>query len=523
MLVPLTAIDTTCEFTQLCMCYVFSLQPGFTQTQTAEAIDRLKEATQRVVAKWPLLQGLPKKQKDKTWVIDVPDESAARPTFFGWTTKTVFVPYHQAAGLSSPAPAFNARASGALPRPKRSLFRPSGVANSFAEHGKKRLPLLHVHVTTCTDALVVGLSMPHGAMDGTGFGLVMRAITAELHQKDWIAPPLFEGANPWQQTLDALVDDDSVSAASDEKGLSGRSSGEGEMPPAVGIWRKFTLWPSARLLSSMCVERVVFKNERGWISLKQATVDALVKRVKAQVKEETAGTEFVSTGDIVFAFVFKAIHSREAASSAGLAVGAVYRTVPLLATQVRSDGSKPRELPLYPHNAIAPYLLIAPLSLSEVAQLPLSTLALHMRRNLLGTKTLPQLRTCWPEIRNGGSLPHRDWPSLFGTNVVRKLCSDGPGTTRASKTRGKFVNYWGASNQMGLGMAGLAIPTTEGGAEDLPLLSFNLDWIEPIEVDRLLMLTDTAIGVTVGGSMRRSRWKALRAKVDELERELATV
>lgn len=192
-----------------------------------------------------------------------------------------------------------------------------------------------------------------------------------------------------------------------------------------------------------------------------------------------------------------------------MCAGAVWRTTALLGAEV----------PLYPHNAIAPYFLISPLPLSTFAALPLSTLALHMRRNLLATKTRPVLRDAWREIRKGAQLPHRDWPQLPGPSVFRRAVSDGPGST--PDTRGKFATYWGTSNQMGLGLAGLRLPRGDGSGLDLDLISFQMDWVEPINVDHLLMLTDNANGVHVAGTMRKSRWKALRRATEELERELA--
>lgn len=143
-----------------------------------------------------------------------------------------------------------------------------------------------------------------------------------------------------------------------------------------------------------------------------------------------------------------------------------------------------------------------------------------MRRNLLAAKTRPVLRDAWREIRKGAQLPHRDWPQLPGPSFLRRAVADGPGGT--SDTKGRFVTYWGTSNQMGLGLAGLRLPAGDPGTgEDLPLLAFQLDWIEPISVDSLLFLTDNANGVQIGGGMRKARWAALRKALAELERESA--
>ncbi|BGP40559.1 hypothetical protein JCM10449v2_004521 [Rhodotorula kratochvilovae] len=520
-------MDATCELTQNIMCHVFSLPSGWTPAQSDALVAQLREATQQVVLKWPLMRGLASKKKG-TWTIDVPDDASTRATHFGFTCKTVPQPYHVASGLPAPLPAFNGLSSGALSRPKRSLFRPSSVPSSLAGHARARYPFLHVHVSVLADAITVGVNLPHGIVDGTGMGIVLRALTAELHGQAWEAPPAFAGVNPWQAAMDRLVDGDEESGGlasaessrssgskSDlsEKGSSSPRAGSADAArraalPATGMWRPFAPWPALRLLSSVFVENAFRKSERGWVLLNHATIDRLVKRVKEEVKAETGGAEFVSTGDILFAWALKAAHSGESSSSAGVSAGAVWRSTALLPVS---------EVGLYPHNAIAPYFLISPLSLPTLASLPLSTLALHMRRNLLSAKTRPVLRSAWREVRKGAQLPHRDWPQLPGPRFPRRaLAADGPGAS--DETRGRFVTYWGTSNQIGLGLAGLSLPAGDAQGTDLPLLAFQMDWVEPINVDHLLMLTDNANGVQIAGTMRRSRWKALKKAVEELER-----
>ncbi|GAA5843509.1 hypothetical protein JCM9279_000772 [Rhodotorula babjevae] len=526
MLVPLTATDATCELTQNVLCLAFSLPPDWTPAQSEALVARLAEATRQVALKWPLMRGLASKNKG-TWTIDVPNDASTRSSHYRFTTTTLPVDYVAASGLTSPSPAFNGRASAPLERPKRALFRPKGVPKSLAGHAKTFYPFLHVHATVLADAITVGVNLPHGIVDGTGMGIVLRGLTAELHGNEWDVPPPFEDVNPWQQALDRLVDEDGAEASGPctpsgdsefkldltEKGLAGSSASSKDAAaraalPATGMWRSFSTWPAARLLSSVFVENVFRRSHRGWILLNHDTVDALVRKVKAEIKLETGGAEFVSSGDILFAWALKAAHSADKSSSA-VCAGAVWRTTALLGAEV----------PLYPHNAIAPYFLISPLPLSTLAALPLSTLALHMRRNLLATKTRPVLRDAWREIRKGAQLPHRDWPQLPGPALFRRAVSDGPGAT--GDTSGKFATYWGTSNQMGLGLAGLRLPRGDGSGLDLDLLSFQMDWVEPINVDHLLMLTDNANGVHVAGTMRKSRWKALRRATEDLERELA--
>lgn len=219
---------------------------------------------------------------------------------------------------------FNGLASAPLERPKRSLFRPMGVPKSLAGHAKTNWPFLHVHATVLVDAITVGVNLPHGIVDGTGMGIVLKGLTAELHGNEWDVPPSFEGVNPWQQALDRLVDEDGAEASGpctpsgdsefkldlSEKGLAGSSASSKDAAaraalPATGMWRSFSTWPAARLLSSVFVENVFRRSHRGWILLNHAAVDALVRKVKAEIKLETGGAEFVSSGDILFAWAFK--------------------------------------------------------------------------------------------------------------------------------------------------------------------------------------------------------------------------
>lgn len=259
-----------------------------------------------------------------TWTINVPDDTSTRPSHYRFTTKTLPLDYVAASGLSSPSPAFNGRASAPLERPKRSLFRPKGVPKSLAGHAKSNCPFLHVHATVLVDAITVGVNLPHGIVDGTGMGIVLKGLTAELHGNEWDVPPSFEGVNPWQQALDRLVDGDGAEASGpctpsgdsefkldlSEKGLAGSSASSKDAAaraalPATGMWRSFSTWPAARLLSSVFVENVFRRSHRGWILLNHATVDALVRKVKAEIKLETGGAEFVSSGDILFAWALK--------------------------------------------------------------------------------------------------------------------------------------------------------------------------------------------------------------------------
>ncbi|GAA6018738.1 hypothetical protein JCM10207_005562 [Rhodosporidiobolus poonsookiae] len=492
-LIPLTGIDSGPAAVSMCMGFVFSL-PEFTSPADRNAlVRRLETSAERVVRKWPLLAGKPVWQ-DERWVIDVPSDldTLNRP-LVQFTTTVLSEPYHIAASVPDASFSLSTSRSGILPQPRPSLFRAPNFPVSLADHATRNLPLLNLHVTQCADALCVGVLLSHGLFDGTGLGLVLRALDAELHGKSdsWTAPPMAE-VNPLATQLAALVDNS-------DPALAGADAERTDPPVFKWSWRMPTLGGTLRFVASMVWEKVWWKSEARWLFLRNETVKYLVESTKREVKQLTDGKEYVSTGDVLAAWAIKAAHSDESTSRSCVSPAALFSARALLSPSLTS----------YPHGAAFPYSLFpTPLPLRTLAQTSTASLALTMRRQLVANATLANLRHI--QVRSGGAalVPVRDWPGAALFLPWRWW-------------RRPHVHRWLASNQTALGMASLALPSPSSAGEetDLPLRAYYLLGEGPVEVDGVLPFQQTAAGVTSSATMRRSRWESLRRRVEELERE----
>ncbi|GAA5912467.1 hypothetical protein JCM6882_005521 [Rhodosporidiobolus microsporus] len=493
MLVHLAPNDAAHADVLMVPAFIFALPPS---EDGAQLVKNLEQAVHRVVQKWRLLGGTPRKLESGTWAIDIPDGDELSG---GFTTEKLSVPYHEAAGLSAPLPLLSSRPSGVLPPFKMSLFRPSSAPSRFADYAAQNAPVLHVHAALCTDALVVGISLSHGVFGGTGIGMVLRALSAELHGTEWTPPPLSAGENPFVEALDRLEADPAVQGVPEAE--------------AITDWESATEDALGRFTSSATYEAVKGENEARWVFVRQETVDKLVKRVKEEVKAETGGKEYVSTGDVLFAWLLKAAHSSDSRTSPDdlVSVAALYHSTSLLSPRAPI-------LANYPLNAAIPYSLLPSTSFSALATTPLSTLGLQLHRQVDKYRSLPALKTAWQQIKTAASsvggilLPTRDW-------------APGESPETATATKGPYTTRWLASNQLSVGLADFSLPSSSSSSastEDLPLLAFYLASEAPGVLDHVLPLQQlpgaAGGGVAMSATMRRGRWAALERAVEELER-----
>lgn len=188
-----------------------------------------------------------------TWAINVPNDlgttSRTRALFtFTVDTSLSSKPYHLAANVPLQTP-FSASSTRELPFPPVSLFFPSSACQTTSQHAKRQKPLLHLHVTVLADSICTGVIVPH-LFDGTGLGLVVRALDAELHGREWDVPPIFE-VNPLVAALDALGED---------KDVEKEARAVKEKPGFHGCVQ-FGLAAIARLLMAVLWEKVWWKTE----------------------------------------------------------------------------------------------------------------------------------------------------------------------------------------------------------------------------------------------------------------------
>ncbi|GAA5893385.1 hypothetical protein JCM6882_008019 [Rhodosporidiobolus microsporus] len=506
MLVPLTGLDTLANPMAMCSAFVFA-SPGpaeWGKEDTTALEEQLKGAAERVVRKWKLLSGVPKQLSKNRWAIDVPDdleEAGKTRSLFGFTSETHQTSYHAAVGSSSPLSPLSSANSGFLPQPQIPLFRSSSVAADLSVHAKNQRPLLHLHASFFSDAVAIGVNVPHGAMDGTGMGIIVRALDSELHGREWDAPPPSEEVNPLEERLDSLLRDETVAA-------------ETAFPPVLKGYTDSSA-PSAivRIISNALWEAKYFGSLERRVFLRQSLVEATAKKVKAEVVEETGGKEYVSSADALLAWLLKAFHAGESDPLSSVAADPVYSMRPLLSAYTPS-GLSPRSFDQYPHNSVVPYALVPgdPLPLSTLAKTSTASLALSLRRGLQADRVLPVLKEAWRKsaASKGPLIPTKDWPE-FPSLLRCFLPFTVPHTTR-----------WDISNQTTLGMTDLRLPGKSG--KDLPLLAYYFIVVTPIDVDHYLVWQDIpGVGVTISANTRTSRWKSFEKELDKLKQEVGEV
>lgn len=140
--------------------------------------------------------------------------------------------------------------------------------------------------TTC-----IGFSLPHGIFDAPGMGHFFRCFEAELNGLPWEVPPVFP-SNPLQAALDAL-----------EEGASGAS--EEAADDAMRYFPPGTEANVTEMLASFARELDEGAAERRTMWVGREVLEKLVGRVKEEVRRETEGTKFCSTGDILIAWFLK--------------------------------------------------------------------------------------------------------------------------------------------------------------------------------------------------------------------------
>ncbi|GAA6018762.1 hypothetical protein JCM10207_005571 [Rhodosporidiobolus poonsookiae] len=497
----------------MCTSFVFSLPTKTTSAERDKLLVQLEVAAHRVVKKWRLLAGKPVwLEKEKLWAIDVPDslETLGRP-LVGFTSSRRNEPYHLAAGFSSPLPSLTSAPSAVFPSPDPSLFRHPDAPLTLSDHATRNLPLLNLHATLCTNAFCVGVLLSHGICDGAGMALVLRALNAELHGEEWDAPPL-EAVNPLAKAEKQLVVDETVAAI----GKLERQESSFEW-----LWAPRTWLGGMKAKWSIRWEKWWYEVEDGFFYLNAKTVERVVQRVKREVQEDTGGKEWVSSSDIVTAWLVKAAHSADPPSDA-LLVSSLYNPRPLLA-QHAADPS----LLLYPHNAVAHYAALAPPTpLPTLFSTSLAALALTFRRALDTARSLPALQRLF---RQHAAMPVREWPAVPFVPFLSGV-----------QTHRVYV-----ANHVGLGTAALSIPSPSRFSSssapsapfsapsscptppDLPLLAFY--WLSTQAaqggLDGILMLQHREASAADGGGwfgrgvLRRARWEALRRGLEKLEKE----
>ncbi|GAA6018535.1 hypothetical protein JCM10207_007209 [Rhodosporidiobolus poonsookiae] len=487
MLIRLRPFDTSLQ-TQLCLGWLFSLPSDSTDEALLRTalVEDVRAATTRVVKKWPLLAGRGVWLKEENVLgIEVPSPDKLPEKLFTFTQAVINSPCPFSRPLSSAS-------SGFLPLPLQRHFQSSGIPRTLLGLARKDLPLLALHSTFFHDAVAFGITLPHQAFDGTGAALVVKAINSELWGLPW-SPPPFEEANPLTAAIAAIAPP------------------VGDDLPAVHD----TGFVPLRFLSALKLVVRCLWEEYWWRSgqprylfLRRAAVDRLVRMVKEDVRAQTDGKEYVSTSDVLTAWIYKTADSLNPNSLATQEAGGLFSTRKLVSTSSN-------DLALYPHNAFLPYPLFdPPVRFADFSSLSLADLALRHRHGLARSRTQPIVAAFERDVASTPHIPRREFPLPWPFSLS---WFNGKAATRETSARGFSNNVDCGFNQLVL-----PDPTSAGeGKLKAPFSRISFYFINsmPLTADHTLFVCQVEEGYVLMGSMRPEVRKAFESAAEEFDQE----
>ncbi|KAK4705615.1 hypothetical protein P7C70_g593, partial [Phenoliferia sp. Uapishka_3] len=339
-----------------------------------------------------------------------------------------------------------------------SLFRHPTTPKTAAEYAKTKSPLLAIHLTILEnqpELVLLGICLPHTIVDASGFGMVVEALGKELKGEEWEAPPF--PIDPELNFLEEALEEE----------ISKLEKLERTPNSEEGIPRDFAVasfWGKVFLVFHLLVEYFWWEAETKNLFLGEDVVREIVEPVKREVKEMSEGREFVSTGDVLLAWVLKSAYANDSSQNS-IASTSVFSLRPLLPS-----------LPLYPHNALGLFSL-PHIPIYSLSTTPLSILALTHRRSLLSARHPSTLALIKSGRLSGDLIPKRTWG----------------------------YDNWHFSNQSKAG-----ITKFEGLGRVVGYFSHTV----PFAMPHTVLFTELERGVMILGSMRRSRWETLARVLD---------
>jgi hypothetical protein len=213
ILLPLNTFDQALGGVGLSIAFVLDAQPGDVDT------DNLKSAIERVVEKWRMLAGRivfsdearplpsfpsPSKRVDELLLRQLKVYAVLAPlgpladNYKSFAFSVASTPDQPSPFIDLPA--LTSEQGHFIPLPSISLIKAPTVPSTAAAYAKSQHPLTAWHVAVFRDATLVCLSLPHVCFDGHGVGLLVKALDAELHGREWVVPPM-NAVNPLQKRL----------------------------------------------------------------------------------------------------------------------------------------------------------------------------------------------------------------------------------------------------------------------------------------------------------------------------------
>ncbi|KAF8900294.1 hypothetical protein CPB84DRAFT_1680646 [Gymnopilus junonius] len=261
-------------------------------------IGKLEHALCRLVAKWPLLAGRLQQVEKMRYTVKVPHG----PFVDGYapfviTSSTSERPISDF--MKHPVPVV----SDVLPL---SFFVHSSTPCTTSTWVTQQLPLMFWHLTYFkhrgNEVTCIGMTVSHALVDGPGMGLIFKALEAETLGKPWVAPPMphvGDNENPLQVFLDRAEKD----AASNKEKLPNPVD-----YPTLGLGG---LWFLLSYILFNLWQQIWHKASMRLVLLPPEAIDHLVNDCRrAKERDGLKGLD-LSSGDILTAWLYKAIYSEE--------------------------------------------------------------------------------------------------------------------------------------------------------------------------------------------------------------------
>ncbi|EJD51008.1 hypothetical protein AURDEDRAFT_135268 [Auricularia subglabra TFB-10046 SS5] len=355
-----------------------------------------------------------------------------------------------------------------LRRPGLACFRHGGTQGSLAMHAKTSQPILSIHVCEFADATCIGVTLPHGVFDGTGAGMVIKALDAELNGRTWTPPP-FGTENIME---DALRDISSYP--------SHDSDDSAELPQLAHFKREFNpvgVSSLASLVYGVGYEYLWHRAEDRALFLGRDVVERIVSRTQEGIRP-LPPTENVTTGDILLMWFIQAAYGGDEDDDEHTI--SIASAVSLRTTLTKMN----QDFATYPHNASIPTVLPL-LTTTQLKRSSIGELALAHRAAINALRTLPYVQA-WSQ-----------YIAEIGRPVV-------PARRRTS-------DAWLFSNQV------LGAPTDISFGPRVDLRAFYF-LLAPFLPDHSVVINKINGGYVMQGYVRRARWNAIERVLQELTR-----
>lgn len=263
------------------------------------------------------------------------------------------------------------------PIPGEYLLHPSAPLTMTAL-AAQAAPLLSIHITTFPDRQFVGICFPHAVVDAKGEGAYVRALAAELLRAE---SSTYDVVKHDAEVYDVSALEEYSRFDAAVKRVTAETEGEEGADPASSCveggmgWgaTPVTSWSMAKMVGWQGTEWLWHHAEEGGVFLGREVVKFAVDQAKAEVVAASGGKEWLSTEDVLWAWMLKAAYADEP-----------FHEQVKDSTAICARNLLGLTAPIYPHNAVL--IALSP-DVPCPHTTPLSQLALFRRRRLHAVRT----------------------------------------------------------------------------------------------------------------------------------------